>query len=242
MLVPLSWLKEYVDITLPVQTLADRLTLAGMEVEEIKREGDWWDPATILVGQVVSALGGIRVERGSGSDEPLRAAADALAAGEAVALMPQGTIPRGRAFFDPELKGRWGAAKLAAMQGPDTQPDLLVLVSPFLSMRAMAAQKYPAVPTLLLRYPLRTDLVLPGLSSDVRVLMLHGDRDDLIPLQQAQALARLAPRAQLQVVPGAGHGDIQENARYLEAVRHAIRSTVKPTSQAQTRGVPHVSG
>ena len=41
--------------------------------------------------------------------------ADALAAGEVVAIMPQGTIPRGRAFFDPELKGRWGAAKLAAM-------------------------------------------------------------------------------------------------------------------------------
>lgn len=54
MLVPLSWLKEYVDLTLPVQKLADRLSLAGMEVEEIKREGDWWDPATILVGQVVS--------------------------------------------------------------------------------------------------------------------------------------------------------------------------------------------
>ncbi len=29
--------------------------------------------------------------------------------------MPQGTIPRGKAFFDPKLKGRWGAARLAAM-------------------------------------------------------------------------------------------------------------------------------
>jgi putative phosphoserine phosphatase/1-acylglycerol-3-phosphate O-acyltransferase len=29
--------------------------------------------------------------------------------------MPQGTIPRGRAFFEPELKGRWGAARLAAL-------------------------------------------------------------------------------------------------------------------------------
>jgi len=68
-----------------------------------------------LVGQMASAMGGIRVDRGTGSDEPLRAAADALAAGELVAVMPQGTIPRGPAFFDPELKGRWGAAKLAAM-------------------------------------------------------------------------------------------------------------------------------
>jgi phenylalanyl-tRNA synthetase beta chain len=54
MLVPLSWLKAYVDLDLPVDKLADRLSMAGMEVEEIKREGDWWDPATILVGQVRS--------------------------------------------------------------------------------------------------------------------------------------------------------------------------------------------
>ncbi|HSB85830.1 MAG TPA: lysophospholipid acyltransferase family protein, partial [Ilumatobacteraceae bacterium] len=50
-----------------------------------------------------------------GSDEPLQAAADALERGEMVALMPQGTIPRGRAFFEPKLRGRWGAARLATM-------------------------------------------------------------------------------------------------------------------------------
>ena len=54
-----------------------------------------------VIGPVASALGGIRVERGSGSQEPLRRAADALEGGEAVALMPQGTIPRGEEFFDP---------------------------------------------------------------------------------------------------------------------------------------------
>lgn len=75
-----------------------------------------------LVGQVVSALGGIRVDRGSGSDEPLAAAAEALAAGELVAIMPQGTIPRGRALYDPELKGRWGAAKLAGLSGAPVVP------------------------------------------------------------------------------------------------------------------------
>lgn len=68
-----------------------------------------------IVGQAAKAMGGIRVDRGTGSDEPLEAAAAALDAGEVVMLMPEGTIPRGPAFFDPELKGRWGAAKLAAM-------------------------------------------------------------------------------------------------------------------------------
>ena len=66
-----------------------------------------------VIGDFASAMGGIRVDRGTGSDEPLKAAEDALRAGEMVALMPQGTIPRGPAFFDPELKGRWGAMKLA---------------------------------------------------------------------------------------------------------------------------------
>ena len=68
-----------------------------------------------VVGQVVKAMGGIRVDRGSGSDEPFAEAAAALAAGELVAVLPQGTIPRGPDFFDPELKGRWGAARLAAL-------------------------------------------------------------------------------------------------------------------------------
>lgn len=67
-----------------------------------------------IIGQIATAMGGIRVDRGTGSDEPLLAAADALGVGEMVAIMPQGTIPRGREFFDPVLKGKWGTARLAA--------------------------------------------------------------------------------------------------------------------------------
>ena len=75
-----------------------------------------------VVGQIARAMGGIRVERGTGSDEPLAEAAAALLAGEVVALMPEGTIPRGMAFFNTTLKGRWGAAKLAAMTGAPVIP------------------------------------------------------------------------------------------------------------------------
>lgn len=66
-----------------------------------------------LVGSLVKALGAIRVDRGSGSDEPMTQAARALAAGELIAIFPQGTIPRGPAFFEPTLKGRYGAVRLA---------------------------------------------------------------------------------------------------------------------------------
>ncbi len=75
-----------------------------------------------VIGQIASAMGGIRVDRGTGSDAPLKAAAEALEAGDVVAIMPQGTIPRGKAFFDPVLKGRWGAARLAAHTGAPVVP------------------------------------------------------------------------------------------------------------------------
>jgi putative phosphoserine phosphatase / 1-acylglycerol-3-phosphate O-acyltransferase len=75
-----------------------------------------------VVGQLAAAMGGIPVDRGSGSGEPLQAAADALAGGEMVVVMPQGTIPRGPAFFEPKLTGRWGAARLAHLSGSPVVP------------------------------------------------------------------------------------------------------------------------
>ena len=66
-----------------------------------------------LAGPVLRAMGAISVDRGTGSAEPLLAAAAAVQAGELVAILPQGTIPRGEEFFDPVLKGRTGAARLS---------------------------------------------------------------------------------------------------------------------------------
>ncbi len=67
-----------------------------------------------IIGPLAKAAGGIPVDRASGSDAPLLAAEEAIAQGDIVGIMPQGTIPRGAAFYEPTLKGRWGAAKLAA--------------------------------------------------------------------------------------------------------------------------------
>ena len=75
-----------------------------------------------VVGQMARLAGGIRVDRGTGSDQPLDEAERALAQGEAIMIFPQGTIPRGEAFFDPVLKGRWGAARLAARTGVPVIP------------------------------------------------------------------------------------------------------------------------
>ncbi len=57
MKVPLSWLKDYVDIPVPIPELAERLTLAGLEVETIEYIGLpgaelEWDAEKIVVGQI----------------------------------------------------------------------------------------------------------------------------------------------------------------------------------------------
>ncbi|MEK7219786.1 MAG: phenylalanine--tRNA ligase subunit beta, partial [candidate division NC10 bacterium] len=58
MRVPISWLKEYVDIPLPVQEVAERLSFAGLEVADIQTIGLPgsalpWDPERIVVGEVL---------------------------------------------------------------------------------------------------------------------------------------------------------------------------------------------
>jgi len=75
-----------------------------------------------VIGPLARALGGISVDRGTRSDAPLREAQRALEAGEVVVILPQGTIPRGRAFFDPRLAGKTGTARLAAMTGAPVVP------------------------------------------------------------------------------------------------------------------------
>ncbi len=75
-----------------------------------------------IVGQITLALGAIRVDRGGDTASSMVEAARALRAGEMVAVFPQGTIPRGEAFFDPELKGRYGAVRLALETGAPVVP------------------------------------------------------------------------------------------------------------------------
>jgi phenylalanyl-tRNA synthetase beta chain len=61
MKVPLSWLKDYVDITMPPEELADALTMAGLEVEAIEYIGKSWGDK-IITAQIEN------LEKVEGSD------------------------------------------------------------------------------------------------------------------------------------------------------------------------------
>ncbi len=52
MKVPLNWLKEYIDVTLPPAELADRLTMAGIEAKGMQVIGGRW--ANVVVGRITA--------------------------------------------------------------------------------------------------------------------------------------------------------------------------------------------
>ncbi|HET6875550.1 MAG TPA: HAD-IB family hydrolase [Acidimicrobiales bacterium] len=75
-----------------------------------------------LIGNLAKASGAIRVDREGAASEAYKEAVAALRGGELLIMAPQGTIPRGELFFEPELKGKTGAARLAAETGAPVIP------------------------------------------------------------------------------------------------------------------------
>ena len=115
------------------------------------------------------------------------------------------------------IYGRSLGTALAASLARDVQPRLLVLVSPFSSLAASAAQAYPWAPGWVLKYPLRTDVIIGDVKSPI--LLIHGSEDKLIPLSHSERLKALARSpVELLVVPGAGHGDIHKFPVYLDGL------------------------
>ena len=84
------------------------------------------------------------------------------------------------------------------------RPRGLVLISPFASMTEVAAANLRWLPVeWLMRDRYDNAAKLPEVSAPV--LILHGDRDTLIPLSHAQRLARLARNGTLVIVRQTGH-------------------------------------
>ena len=81
-----------------------------------------------VLGPMMRAMGQIAVDRraiAAGTEpqgDPIDAAARAVDAGECLVVLPQGTIPRGRGFYDPVLQGKTGAARLAGRTGAPVIP------------------------------------------------------------------------------------------------------------------------
>ncbi len=113
------------------------------------------------------------------------------------------------------------AAQLNASLLEHEKAKLVILVSPYNSLVDLAQLHFPIVPTTLLRYPLRTDEALSGAnrSSATQLILIHGDKDTLIPIGQSAKLAAKVPSAVMIPIAGAGHNDLQTFPAYLQAIQ-----------------------
>lgn len=119
------------------------------------------------------------------------------------------------------IYGRSLGTGLAVRLARDVHPQLLVLVTPYASIVAAAQQRYPFVPSMLIKYPLRTDAIIGEVTSPI--LFAHGTRDAVIPIaasHQLKALAR-APTEML-TIDGAGHHDIHRFPGYLDPLAERL--------------------
>jgi uncharacterized protein len=118
------------------------------------------------------------------------------------------------------LFGRSLGTGLAARLAVDLQPDLTVLVSPYVSLRTLAREHFSWVPPAVLRYPLATDAALPLVRTPV--LLMHGEQDTLIPPSHSDRLQAVAPQVRVLKIAGAGHNDLQAFPAYLQGLRAAL--------------------
>jgi fermentation-respiration switch protein FrsA (DUF1100 family) len=105
----------------------------------------------------------------------------------------------------------------------------LVLESPFASVPAMARAVYPFLPLWpFVRTRYDNEAKVPRLA--VPLLVLHGDRDEVVPFSQGRRLFEAAPEPKrFFAIPGAGHNDtyLVGGAAYWNAVR-AFLDTLPP--------------
>jgi fermentation-respiration switch protein FrsA (DUF1100 family) len=155
---------------------------------------------------------------GGSSGRPTEAGliADATAAYE----FARTRYPAGRLMPWGESLGTGVAVALAA----ERKVARIVLEAPFSSAADVAARAYPFVPVrLLMKDQFRSDLRIGKVAAPV--LILHGDRDSVIPIALGERLYALASEPKRFVrIPGGGHENLGSFGA-LEAVRTFLRDS-----------------
>jgi fermentation-respiration switch protein FrsA (DUF1100 family) len=164
--------------------------------------------------------------RSTGSPSEEGTYADARAALETLRRQ-EGVDPKRVLYLGESLGGA-----VAVALARETPPRALILLSTFTSVRDMGRVHYPFIPTLVVPDAYPSLRRIRGL--ECPVLVLHGDRDEIVPLEQGKALFAAAPEPKdLHVFPGAGHNDLLGVAAHEWAT--TIAQWVKGLPEASAR-------
>jgi uncharacterized protein len=113
--------------------------------------------------------------------------------------------------------GRSIGTGVAAFVARSGKPRMLILESPFFSLTDLASFHYPFLPkaliSLFLKYPLRTDLIIPEVACPV--YLIHGTGDEIIPFNASTRLELLikSPHKLIRI-EGGGHNNLSDYSVY----------------------------
>jgi len=121
--------------------------------------------------------------------------------------------------------GRSLGAAIAIELARTQPPAGLILETAFTTLKDVARVHYPLVPLWFLRTKYESLRKIPEIR--VPLLILHGDRDEVVPLEQAHRLYAAANEPKrLHVIRGASHNDtyVVGGAAYFDAWASFLRS------------------
>ena len=161
MKIPISWLKEFVDINIPVEELAHRLTMAGLEVGEVITIGGWENCFVGYVEKVERHPNADRltlptVDLGGGESATVVCGAPNVAAGQKIAFAREGArllsnrsgkieplkASKPRPIVPPEMCTV--EPRLALKTLPTAPPEMFTVAPP------LATKSDPTVPAMTL--------------------------------------------------------------------------------------------
>ena len=103
----------------------------------------------------------------------------------------------------------------------------LVLVAPYFNFKQLVKEKAPFAPNFLLRYHIPTNKFLSDLlqkSENTKIMVIHGKRDNLIPVTHSQQLSNLfQEKIQVWQLDCCGHNDIMLHEDFYKIMAYYLR-------------------
>ena len=155
--------------------------------------------------------------RGYGkSDGVIRSEAQLLRDGQVLYEYVKSMYGEDKIILSGTSMGTGIAAKLAA----DNPPQTLILHAPYYSLKSLIQEKVRFVPSFIIRYRLETHNVLKD--KKYPIILFHGDRDQVIPVDHAKRLKEENPEIELHILKGVGHNDIETHPAYRRRMEQIL--------------------
>lgn len=100
-------------------------------------------------------------------------------------------------------------------------PKMLILQAPYYSLREIAKNRYPIIPTFLLKYKFPSNQYIP--KCKMPIIIFHGLDDTVIPYSSSLKLKKLLKQKdRLISLKNQGHNAITQNRAYLDELRKIL--------------------